>query len=42
MRGQIRDIKGVLIGKKVNIGSKMSKIILKTEKSRATTEESMM
>lgn len=34
MRGQIKDVKGVLIGKKVNTGSKMSKIMLKMKKKK--------
>lgn len=40
MRGQIRDRKGVLRGKKkkVNIGSKMSKITLNAEKSREAND----
>lgn len=42
MRGQIRDVKGVLIGKKVNMVSKMSEITLKTEKDRTRTERLMM
>lgn len=42
MRGQIRDVKGVIIGKKVNIGSKKSEITLKTEKDRTRTESLMM
>lgn len=39
MRGQIRDEKGVLLGKRVNIGSKMSEIILKTEKAEHTKQD---
>ena len=42
MRGQIRDIKGALIGKKVNMVSKMSEITLKTDKDRTRTERLMM
>ena len=34
MRGEIRDVKGVPVGKKVNTGSKMSRIIVKTKRSK--------